>query len=248
MKEWIIPGLYVLVYLDKRAVDFDLVYHLDLQRPFVICPGLKGKTWDSLRRKINEINTAGLYELINFSIKEFSTEIGSVALSVSSLVPRNRSDFTSLVEVMAANAFLNPENEETKEAFEIAKELLEKIGFSKNDFHAEILKVDFGTAGLHQYCLFGGFNTYVCNVLKKDQNQLESLENLTESMNDRWHEKLASYLSVILWSKIKVSPLLRAALIDDSLTFQSIKIKKEIESSFQTMVKRVLMAYARNPL
>ena len=248
MKDWIIPGLYVLVYLDKRAQEFDIIHHINMQRPFVVSPELKGNSWNYLRRKINGINTVGLNELTKFSMKEFHTSSGPLALHVTPPNSRPRPNLTPLVELVAAHAFIPKENEETSEAAEIAGDLVEKIGFDRNDFHAEIFNVDFGTAGLHQYCLFGGFNKYVYNNLKQENSNLSFMEKLLTIMNQQWHEKLACYLGIILWSKIKVSPLLRATLIDDSLAFESVKRKREVETGFQMMVKRALMAYARNPL
>ena len=248
MKDWIIPGLYVLVYLDKRAQDFDLIHHINMQRPYVVSPELKGNSWNYLRRKINGINTVGLNELVKFTLKDYNTACGPLALSVTPPNTKPRPNITSLVELMAAHAFLPKDSEETSEASEISGDSLEKIGFDRNDFHAEIFNVDFGTAGLHQYCLFGGYNKYVYNNLKQEESNQTFMNKFTTNMNQQWHEKLACYLGVILWSKIKVSPLLRATLIDDSLAFGSIRRKREIETGFQTIVKRGLMAYARNPL
>ncbi len=252
MKDWIIPGLYVLVYLDKRAKDFDLIHHINMQRPYVVAPELKGNSWNYLRRKINAINTVGLNELVKFTLKEYSTDCGPLALSVTPPNAKPRPNLTSLVELMTAHAFLPKDGQETSEASEIASDSIEKIGFDRNNFHAEIFNVDFGTAGLHQYCLFGGLNKYVYNNLKQEKSNLTFMDKFVTNLNQQWHEKLSSYLGVILWSKIKVSPLLRAILIDDSPTFRAVRRsdrrKREVETGFKTMVKRALMAYARNPL
>ena len=67
-------------------------------------------------------------------------------------------------------------------------------------------------------------------------------------MDEHWYAKITRYLGVILWNKVKVSPLLRATLIDDSLAFKSQKRKREAEAGLQNKVMQAMMAYARNPL
>jgi hypothetical protein len=248
MMDWTIPGLYVLVYLDKRAEGFDLVHHIDMERPFVICPQLKGSEWGYLRRKIMAINTLGLKQIINHELDRYTTPAGHLSTTVTRPYSKKHSYYTSLVELMSAHSFLPKEKEEVHEATIMAYDQIGCVGFDPNDFHAEIIRVDFGTAGLHEYCLFGGLNRFVYNILKKHKPNRELMGYIISSMNEGWHEKIASYLGVILWSKVKVSPLLRATLIDDLLAFESVKKKREVETAFQTMVMRALMGYARKPL
>ncbi len=243
--DWTIPGLYVLVYLDKRAEGFDLIHRIDMERPYVVCPQLKGKEWEYLRRKIGNINTVGILQLINHVLDFYP---GPISTSITKPPTKGRPDVSALVELMSAQSFIPHDRSEVREASIIAIDQLEKIGYNASHFFAEIIRVDFGTAGLHQYCLFGGYNRFVHNILKKRKSVRESLGKLISTMDEQWHAKIASYLSVILWSKVKVSPLLRATLIDDSLAFRSQKRKREVEAGFQNMVMQAMMAYARNPL
>ncbi len=243
--DWTIPGLYVLVYLDKRAEGFDLIHRIDMERPYVVCPHLKGKEWEYLRRKIGNINTVGILQLINHVLDFYP---GHFSTSITKPLKRGRPEVSSLVELMSAQSFIPRDRNDVSEASIIAIDQLEKIGYNANHFFAEIIRIDFGTAGLHQYCFFGGHNRFVHNILKKRKSLRESLGKLISTMDEQWHAKIASYLGVILWSKVKVSPLLRATLIDDSLAFRSQKRQREVEAGFQNMVMQALMAYARNPL
>ncbi len=243
--DWTIPGLYLLVYLDKRAEGFDLIHRINMERPYVICPQLRGKEWEYLRRKIGNINTVGIMQLINHVLDFYS---GHISTSITKPRTKGRPDVSSLVELMSAQSFIPRDRSDVSEASFITLDQLEKIGFNASHFYAEIIRVDFGTAGLHQYCFFGGYNRFVHNILKKRKSLRESLEKLIPAMDEHWHAKIASYLGVILWSKVKVSPLLRATLIDDSLAFKSQKRKREVEAGFQNMVMQAMMAYARNPL
>jgi hypothetical protein len=248
MMEWAIPGLYILVYMEKRAENFDLVYHIDMQRPFVVCPPLNGKKWQYLRRRIRGVQSQGVKQLFDLIMDQY--QVQGELISTALIKPQSmiRPDLSSLVEVMSAYSFLPKEDTKLSDSVSLARQQLERVGFDPHSFFADFLRVDFGTAGLHQYCLFGGTNRFVLDGLKQEKASHQFAEDLRHNMDTNWHEKLASYLSVIMWSKIKVSPVLRAALIDDSVQVYSPKLRRDIESGFQNLVMRALMAYARSPL
>jgi hypothetical protein len=67
-------------------------------------------------------------------------------------------------------------------------------------------------------------------------------------MTKQWHARMASYLGVILWSKARISPLLRATLIEGGFVSQSSREETSVKAGFQKLVTNALMAYARNPL
>jgi hypothetical protein len=248
MIDWIVPGLYFLVYLDGIADGFDLVYHIDMQRPFMVCPPLTGKRWEYLRRKIRAVRSREVKQLYSLAIEKLPTNDELISTTVGKPRAGNSPDITHLIEVMTAYAFLPRGNINLGDAISVAQEQIKRVGFDVNNFHAEFLRVDFGTAGLHQYCLFGGFNHFVFRILSEQKEVFNVIEKVRRCMNTHWHEKLASYLSVILWSKVKVSPLLRATLLDDSIQARPSGARKEAEAAFQNLVIRSLTAYARNPL
>jgi len=103
-----------------------------------------------------------------------------------------------------------------------------------------------------QVSMNGGPNRLVHNGLTKDTASDTVLKGLVErgstAMSEKWHASIASYLGVILWSKVKVSPVLREALIDDALDTARKRKKKDIQTGFTGIVIQALMAYARNPI
>jgi hypothetical protein len=248
MMDWTIPSLYILVYLDKRADGFDLVHQVDLERPFVICPDLKGSQWNYLRKKIRSTNTLGLMELVNFSLDNYLLDSGPISTTISQSTEKKRTDYTPLVELMSAHAFIPEDMEDVDEIRSITQKEMKRLGFDSDHFYSEIIRVDFGTAGLHQYCLFGGLNRYVFNILKKQKSKRKGLSEMISTLTQDWHERMASYVGIIMWSKVKVSPLLRATLIDDTLAFRSKKRKRDVESAFQNLVMQAILAFSRKPL
>lgn len=252
MRDWIIPGLYVLVYLDKRAQGFDLVRHLDLERPFVVCPNLEGSRWRYLRRKLKQINTIAIRQIVTNTMEVISTSEGEFSASITPPRLRIRPDVTQLVELMFAHAFLPADRLDIMEAMTIAENQIRKIGFDSTKFFAEIIRVDYGIGRMQEYCLMGGPNRLVHNDLIKDTANDTALKSLvgrvSTAMNEKWHASIASYLGVILWSKVKVSPVLREALIDDALDTARKRKKKDIQTGFTGIVTQALTAYARNPI
>lgn len=252
MWDWIIPGLYVLVYLDKRAQGFDLVRHFDLERPFVVCPSLEGSGWRYLRRKLKQINTIAIRQIVTNNMEVISTSEGKFSVSITQPRFKIRPDVAPLVELMFAHAFLPVDRPDIMEATTIAENQIRTIGFDPTKFFAEIIRVDYGIGRMQEYCLIGGPNRFVHNVLVKDAASDTALKRLvgkvSTAMNEKWHASIASYLGVILWSKVKVSPVLREALIDDTLDSARKRKKKNIQTGFTRIVAQALMAYARNPI
>jgi hypothetical protein len=186
-------------------------------------------------------------QIVNNAIDMYMSSSIPISTTISKPLKKDKTNFSSFLELMSAHSFLSKDAEETSEASSIACQDMEKMGFNPDRFYAEFIRIDFGTAGLHQYCLFGGFNRFVSNVLKNKTKNKKALNDLATNMTAEWHEKLASYVGVILWSKVKVSPLLRGSLMDDSLSLKSTRKKKLIEKTFQSLVIQAMLAYSKNP-
>jgi hypothetical protein len=248
MQDWFIPGLYVLVYLDPRIEGLELVRHIDLERPFVVCPDLKGTYWRYLRQKLKEINTVRIVQTVSGSMEIVKTSEGAFSSTIHQFRIKARFDLAPLIGLMFAHSFLTPESLELFDATDFVEEEIERVGFTPEEFYSEIIKVDLGTAGLHEYCLFGGPNTYVKNVItkatKNDPVRRELMDRVSRTMNADWHAKIASYLGIILWSKVKVNPLLRESLID----YTSYKHRKKVTEGLRTLATQALLAYARKPI
>jgi hypothetical protein len=181
-----------------------------------------------------------------------STSEGKFSASITPPRLKIRPDVTQLVELMFAHAFLPADRLDIMEAMTIAENQIRKIGFDSTKFFAEIIRVDYGIGRMQEYCLMGGPNRLVHNDLIKDTANDTALKSLvgrvSTAMNEKWHASIASYLGVILWSKVKVSPVLREALIDDALDTARKRKKKDIQTGFTGIVTQALTAYARNPI
>jgi hypothetical protein len=80
------------VYLEKRAEGFNLIHRIDIERPYVVCPKLEGKEWAYLPRKIGNINTLGITQLINHVLDFYP---GNISTSLTKPLIRGRPDVSS---------------------------------------------------------------------------------------------------------------------------------------------------------
>lgn len=243
-----------MVYIEKRAHEFRVLKHLDLSRPYLFCPNLRGSTWRYLRRLLRNVSSQPIREIIVGHVDESSTNHHDFSARI--LVPslKEAAPYSSIVELMFFNCLLEDDNNDVKYAKNLARNELHRVGFQIDLLFSEVFRVDFGAAGVHEYCLMGGPNRFILNGLKKlyssQPKEMEMIEGVFDQIDETWHARLASFVGVILWSKLKFNPELHEALIDDwtEQGQSQRRSRKNVNNSFYTLASTAMNAFARRPL
>jgi hypothetical protein len=253
-KDWVVPGLYAFVYLDKVAEDFSIIRFIDLNRPHVVYPIYEGVIWKYFWRVLQNVNDLALRQIIELNLDEFSTVGGFFSPRVIISARKQDDPLAPLIEILHCRCNFAHSDDQSMEAWNLAGDQLRTLGFDTQKLYSHVIEVDFGPMGTHEYLLMGGPNIHVMRGLLYSQAKRPSLrekaDTILQTMDEEWHNGLARYIREILMSKVKYSPHLSETLVDDRLDLVRIEgsPRKTIDKGIENIFSIAVSAYAKSQI
>jgi hypothetical protein len=198
------------------------------------------------------VNDLALRQIIEMKLDEFSTTGGFFSPRVIISARKKDDPLAPLIEILHTRCNFVLNDMESGDAWNLAGEYLKRLGYDTNRLYTNMIEVNFGTFGTHEYLLMGGPNNHVLRGLlythAKRPSQLEKTDEILKQMNEKWHIGLAKYIREIMISKIKYSPHLSETLVDDRLSIEGLEgsPRNTIDKGLENMFSIAVSAYAKS--